>query len=75
MVGTAAERTLPRMAAVFDLNHHATYVHFHIGGGSTPFFVFDMSLSNVILIGVMLIVFVLAIVLPFPHARRTGSSA
>ena len=62
------------MAAVFDLNHHATYVHFHIGGGSTPFFVFDMSLSNVILIGVMLLVFVLAILLPFPHARRTGDT-
>ncbi len=62
------------MAAVFDLNHHATYVHFHVGGGSTPFFVFDMSLSNVILIGVMLLVFVLAILLPFPHARRTGDA-
>lgn len=63
------------MASVFDLNHHATYVHFHIGGGSTPFFVFDMSLSNVILIGVMLLVFVLAILLPFPHARRTGDTS
>ncbi len=62
------------MAAVFDLNHHATYVHFHIGGGGTPFFVFDMSLSNIILIGVMLLVFVLAILLPFPHARRTGDA-
>ena len=63
------------MAAVFDLNHHATYVHFHIGGGSTPFLVFDMSLSNVILIGVMLIVFVLAILLPFPRPRQIGGSA
>ena len=61
------------MAAVFNLNHHATYVHFHIGGGSTPFFVFDMSLSNLLLIAVMLIVFALAILLPFPHHAGAGS--
>ncbi|HLY47679.1 MAG TPA: hypothetical protein VKR21_00650 [Solirubrobacteraceae bacterium] len=60
------------MAAVFNLNHHATYVHFHIGGGTTPFFVFDMSLSNVILIAVMLAVFVAAIALPFPHTPGAG---
>jgi hypothetical protein len=61
------------MAAIFDLNHHATYVHFHIGSGSTPFFVFDMSLSNLLVIAVMLVVFALAILLPFPHAKATGS--
>ena len=63
------------MAAVFDLNHHATYVHFHIGGGGTPFFVFDMSLSNLIVIGVMLAVFVLAILAPFPRPKQTGDTA
>jgi type III secretory pathway component EscR len=61
------------MAAVFNLNHHATYVHFHIGGGSTPFFVFDMSLSNVLLIVAMLLVFVAAIALPFPHHQGAGT--
>jgi hypothetical protein len=59
------------MAAVFNLNHHATFVHFHIGGGSTPFFVFDMSLSNVLVIAATLVV--LAILLPFPHHQGAGS--
>ena len=61
------------MAAVFNLNHHATYVHFHIGGGDPPFFVFSMSLSNVLVIAVMLLVFALAIALPFPHHEGAGS--
>lgn len=61
------------MAAVFNLNHHATYVHWHIGSGDTPFFIFNMSLSNVILIAVMLVVFALAILLPFPHHEGAGS--
>ena len=65
--------TVRGMAAVFDLNHHATYVHFHIGSGSTPFFVFDMSLSNVLVIVAMLVVFVAAILLPFPHHEGVGS--
>ena len=54
------------MAAVFNLNHHATYAHFHIGSSSSPFFVFDMSLSNLLVIAVMLVVFAAAILLPFP---------
>lgn len=45
------------MAAIVNLNHHATYVHWHF---------FQMSLSNVLVIVAMLIVFVLAILLPFP---------
>ena len=61
------------MAAVFNLNHHASYVNFHVGGGSTPFFSFSMSLSNVIVIVGMLIVFALAIALPFPHHPGAGS--
>lgn len=52
------------MAAVFNLNHHATYVHWHF---------IDLSLSNVILIGVMLVVFAAAILAPFPR-HRTGES-
>ncbi len=61
------------MAAIFNLNHPAHYVHFHIGGGSTPFFVFDMSLSNLIVIAVMFVVFFAAILLPFPKHRATES--
>jgi hypothetical protein len=58
------------MAAIFDLNHPASYAHFHNGGGSTPFFVFDMSLSNILVIVAMLVVFAAAILLPFPgHAK------
>lgn len=53
------------MAAVFNLNHHATYVHWHF---------INLSLSNVILIAVMLAVFVLAIALPFPGHRTTGAA-
>ena len=48
------------MAAVFNINHHATYVHWHF---------IDLSLSNVLVIAVMLAVFVLAILLPFPHTK------
>ena len=53
------------MAAVFNLNHPAHYVHWHF---------FQMSVSNVIVIVVMLIVFVLAILLPFPRAKRLGDA-
>ncbi|MGE5617499.1 MAG: hypothetical protein ACM3UX_01030 [Candidatus Woesearchaeota archaeon] len=61
------------MAAVFNLNHHPTYVHFHIGSGNPPFFTFDMSLANVLVIVAMLVVFALAILLPFPHHEGAGS--
>jgi hypothetical protein len=54
------------MAAVFNLNHSAHYVHWHF---------FQMSVSNVIVIVLMLIVFVLAIVIPFPRGKRLGDSS
>ena len=54
------------MAAVFDLNHHATYDHWHF---------ISLSVSNVILIAVMLVVFAAAILVPFPKHRQTGSSS
>jgi hypothetical protein len=54
----------PPMAAVFNLNHHATYVHWHF---------ITLSLSNVILIAVMFVVFALAIALPFPRHEGAGS--
>ena len=56
--------TFRAMAAVFNLNHHAQYVHWHF---------ITLSVSNVILIGVMLVVFALAIALPFPHHEGAGS--
>ena len=46
------------MAAVFNLNHPPHIVHWH--------FVY-LSVPNVVVIVVMLVVFVLAIVLPFPE--------
>lgn len=52
------------MAAVFNLNHHATYVNWHF---------IHLSLANVIVIAVMFAVFVLAIALPFPHHEGAGS--
>ncbi len=53
------------MAAVFNLNHPASTVHWHF---------FSMSVSNVVVIVVMLVVFVLAVLAPFPGSgRRAGS--
>jgi hypothetical protein len=49
------------MAAIFNLNHHAGYVHWHF---------FQMSWPNVIVIIAMLVVFALAIAIPFPHAHQ-----
>jgi hypothetical protein len=46
------------MAAIFNLNHHATYVHWHF---------ITLSVSNVLLIATMFVVFALAILLPFPR--------
>jgi hypothetical protein len=55
------------MAAVFDLNHHASYVHWHF---------IEMSVSNVIVIVLMVVVFFAAILAPFPsHRASKGSSS
>ncbi len=55
------------MGAVFNLNSPGHVVHWHF---------IDLSLSNVIVIAVMLVVFALAIALPFPGAaRRRGASS
>jgi hypothetical protein len=54
------------MAAILNLNHPAHTVHWHF---------FTMSVSNVVVIVVMLIVFALAILLPFPgRSQRAGPS-
>ena len=54
------------VAAIFDLNHPAHTVHWHF---------FTMSVSNIVVIVLMLIVFALAILLPFPgHIANRGGS-
>lgn len=50
------------MAAVFNLNHPAHTLHWHF---------FTMSISNVVVIVLMLVVFAIAILAPFP-GRRAG---
>jgi hypothetical protein len=54
------------MAAIFNLNHPPHIVHWH--------FIY-LSVPNIVVIGVMLVVFALAILLPFPKHRvdRGGS--
>ena len=52
------------MAAIINLNHHAGYVTWHF---------FSMSVSNLIVIVLMLVVFAAAILVPFPGSHRTGS--
>jgi hypothetical protein len=49
------------LGAVFNLNHPAHVVEWHF---------IQMSVANVVVIGLMLVVFALAIVLPFPGAAR-----
>jgi len=57
MVPSAAARTVLAMAAIFNLNHHASYAHWHF---------FQMSVSNIIVIVLMVIVFWAAILIKFP---------
>lgn len=52
------------LGAVFDLNQPAHYVDWHF---------FQMSVANVSVIIAMLIVFALAILLPFPGTRRRAA--
>jgi hypothetical protein len=49
------------MGAIFNLNHPAHTVDWEF---------IHLSVANVVVIGVMLIVFALAILLPFPGAAR-----
>ena len=54
------------MAAIFNLNHPAHTVHWHF---------FQMSVSNIVVIVLMLAVFVIAILVPFPGHRRSGGGS
>jgi hypothetical protein len=54
------------LGAVFNLNHPAHTVDWHF---------IHLSVANVVVIVLMLVVFVLAIVLPFPGTARRRSGA
>ncbi len=51
------------MAAIFDLNHPARPVHWHF---------FEMSVANVVVIVLMVVVFALAVLAPFPGRGGEG---
>lgn len=53
------------LGAVFNLNHPAHTVDWHF---------IHLSVANVIVIGLMLTVFALAIALPFPGAARRATA-
>jgi hypothetical protein len=63
MGGRRASRRVSVMAAIVNLNHHATYVHWHF---------FQMSVSNVVVILLMVLVFAVAVLAPFPRHRAKG---
>ena len=52
------------MAAIFNLHHPAHYVHWHF---------IELSVPNIIVIVLMLVVFVVALLAPFPGHRTGGS--
>jgi hypothetical protein len=52
---------MPRFASLIDLNSPAHYVHWHF---------FQMSVANIVVIAAMILVFVAAILLPFPGRGR-----
>jgi hypothetical protein len=54
------------MGAIVNLNHPAHNVHWHF---------FQMSVANLVVLAAVLVVFVLALVLPFPGARRRRRGA
>jgi hypothetical protein len=51
------------IGALVDLSHPAHYVHWHF---------FQMSTANVIVILLMIVVFIAAILIPFPRKRRSS---
>jgi len=54
------------LAAIVNLNHPGHYLHWH--------FIY-LSVANLVVVVVMLVVFVLAILLPFPgHRERVSRS-
>ena len=54
------------VGAVFNLNHPAHTVDWHF---------IHLSVANVVVIGLMIVVFLLAILLPFPGAARRAQAS
>jgi len=59
-VAPLASRTMV-LGALVNLNHPPTYAHWHF---------FQMSLSNIVVIVLMIVVFAAAIAIPFRGSRR-----
>ena len=59
-MGTLTRRVVPSLAAAVNLNHEPRFVHWGF---------FQMSVANVAVIALMIVVFVLAILLPFRSHR------
>ena len=51
----------PILGSIFDLSNPAEYVHWHF---------FQMSVANIVVILLMIAVFILAILIPFPKRPR-----
>jgi hypothetical protein len=56
----------PMLASIVNLNGHAGYVHWKF---------IDISVPNVIVIVLMLVVFVIALLAPFPGSHRSGEKS
>ncbi len=54
------------LGAIFNLNNPAHVVHWHF---------IQLSVPNILVIVLMLVVFALAIALPFPGHRERGSAS
>ena len=54
------------MAAIFNLNHHASYAHWHF---------FQMSVANILVIVAMLVLFAIAIWVRLPSHDTESESA
>ena len=54
------------MAAIFNLDHAAHVITWHF---------ISLSVANLVAIAVMLLVFVLAIIVPFPHGDEEEGPA
>ncbi len=54
--------TVGSFSALINLNHGQTYIHWSI---------FDVSIANLIIIVAMIVIFGLALLLPFPKAKET----
>jgi hypothetical protein len=59
--GRTATRRVSMLGAIFNLDQPAHYVHWHF---------FQMSVANLLVVVLMIVVFVLAIALPFPTRNR-----